>query len=195
MVGDGITNIFSVPFPYINKTHVKVYTNSVEYPASLLHWPSAGQVQLNGGPSVYAGLLITVRRLTPVSPQLVVYTAGPLSPTSLNTDSLQALYAIEEMRTQAPWIGEGGAPTVYMSQVWQALGDTSNPGYDSTNKVRTSIPDAIPYSKEFVALSGTFMSFNDVGYNHIRTTMGWSNSVMATFFASTFGYPVSPTPV
>lgn len=98
-VGDGSTNLFSIPFSYLDRTHVKVKINGADLSTSAYSFPSDGTVQTTSTPA--AGARVMVYRETP-DEALTVYQSGSvLSRDDLEVDSLQALYRIEEMEDRA----------------------------------------------------------------------------------------------
>lgn len=102
--GNGSTTTFSVPFPYILKTHVKVYLDLVietgAYSALLVDgadytWTSGTQIQATIAPAV--GVKLTVRRETPNGSQIVVWNDGSnLIAPDLNISDLQSFYVVQE---------------------------------------------------------------------------------------------------
>ena len=104
--GNGSNKNFSVPFPYLLKAHVKVYTGfNILYGTytSLLvegtdyAWTSSTQVQTTVAPA--NGVTLTVLRDTPDSSQLVPWTDGSnLVSSDLNTADLQNLYVVQEQQ-------------------------------------------------------------------------------------------------
>lgn len=96
-VGDGESNILTVPFPYIRRSHVNVYVNGELQAEDWLTWISAGQVQINNKTAAeLEGKRLQVRRVTPTESPEVTFTAGGLDHNDLNRANLQALYAIQE---------------------------------------------------------------------------------------------------
>lgn len=85
---------FDVPFPYINRDHVKVRVNGIEQtPQS---WPSDTRVRLSSGAA--AGDFVEVIRDTPIEVALVKYQDGNiLTSEDLNLGLLQTLYKQQEL--------------------------------------------------------------------------------------------------
>jgi hypothetical protein len=104
--GNGSTTTFSVPFPYLLKAHVKLYTGfsilSGTYTSLLVDgtdytWTSSTQVQLSAAPA--NGVTLTVLRDTPDSSQLVPWQDGSnLIAEDLNIADLQNLYVVQEQQ-------------------------------------------------------------------------------------------------
>ena len=91
--GDGATNEWTVPFPYLSKDHVHVYVNDVE--DLEFTWLTGSMVAASVTPA--AGSTVLVKRNTPRNALTVVIpNAGTLRGKDINTQSLQALYISEE---------------------------------------------------------------------------------------------------
>lgn len=116
-VASGDTNVFSVPTPYLDKTHVHVFVNEVETLA--FTWVDAGSVQLDASAPSLAGKRITRQRITPTDP-LTAFAPGNLDTDDLNAATLQPLYVAEEAYDLAEdlkgrsWLGsnEGAGGTI-----------------------------------------------------------------------------------
>jgi hypothetical protein len=104
--GNGSTTTFSVPFPYLLKAHVKLYTgfniltgafatqlvDGVDYT-----WTSGTQVQTTSAPAT--GVTLTVIRDTPDNALLVPWQDGSnLVADDLNSADLQNLYVVQEQQ-------------------------------------------------------------------------------------------------
>jgi hypothetical protein len=102
--GNGTNRDFQVPFPYLLKAHVKVYTGlnfaTGAYTSLLVDgtdysWTSTTSVQLTTAPA--AGIKVTVRRETPTSDLLTQWQDGStLIAEDLLTSDKQNLYAVQE---------------------------------------------------------------------------------------------------
>lgn len=85
---------FDVPFPYINRSHVKVRVNGT--PVVPFSWPSATRLRLPAG--VAGGAAIEIERETPVEEQLVKFQDGNiLTSEDLNIAVQQLLYKQQEV--------------------------------------------------------------------------------------------------
>lgn len=93
-VADGVTALFSVPFPYLDRSHVKVMLDGVTQPASAYSWITEGSIQMVSTPS--NGVKVTIYRETPSSALTVYQSGSVLTRDQLEVDSLQALYRTEE---------------------------------------------------------------------------------------------------
>jgi hypothetical protein len=104
--GNGSTTSFSVPFPYLLKSHVKVYIgfNILDgtYSSELADgtgftWSSGTQIQCTTAPA--SGQTLTVIRVTPNTTRLVDWQDGSnLISNDLDTADLQNLYVIQEQQ-------------------------------------------------------------------------------------------------
>ena len=87
---------FDVPFPYINRSHVKVRVNGT--PTLPLSWLSATRLRLPDG--VAAGAAVEIERNTPTSEQLVKFQDGNiLTAEDLNIAVQQLLYKQQEVES------------------------------------------------------------------------------------------------
>jgi lysophospholipase L1-like esterase len=91
----GSTAVFSVPFPYLDKTHVQM---RLQRGASCCGcdytWPTASTVQITAG-NPAAGTVVERKRVTPTDP-LTIFAPGNLDTTDLNVGILQPLYVAQE---------------------------------------------------------------------------------------------------
>ena len=96
LVGDGTSRIFSVPFPYINATHVVVKVNGVLKTLSTDYvWLTSSTIEFVTAPAVSAAVLIL--RDTPKVARLVNYQdAAVLREVDLDMDSDQSFYITQE---------------------------------------------------------------------------------------------------
>jgi len=104
--GNGAQTTFSVPFPYLLKAHVKLYTGynilTGAYTSQLVdgtnyNWTSGTQIQVTAAPA--NGVTLTVLRDTPDAAQLVPWQDGSnLTAADLNNADLQNLYVVQEQQ-------------------------------------------------------------------------------------------------
>jgi hypothetical protein len=104
--GNGSTTTFSVPFPYLLKAHVKLYTGfnilTGTFATELtegtdFNWTSGTQVQVTVAPA--SGVTLTILRDTPDSSQLSSWQDGSnLIADDLNNADLQNLYVVQEQQ-------------------------------------------------------------------------------------------------
>ncbi|AGC35557.1 putative T7-like tail fiber protein [Rhizobium phage RHEph01] len=91
-LGDGVTTIFTVPFPYISKTHVQVTVDGV---AVAYAWLSPTSVQIIPAPAV--DKIVDRRRVTPRDTLLVDFVDGStLVESELDLSALQVFYLAQE---------------------------------------------------------------------------------------------------
>ena len=91
-LGDGSTRVFSVPFPYISKTHVQVRVEGAIVPYT---WLSETSIQLVFAPAVNA--VVDRRRVTPRDTLLVDFVDGStLVESDLDLSALQVFYLAQE---------------------------------------------------------------------------------------------------
>ena len=113
---DGTNDLFAVPFPYLDRSHVFVFLDGELLPTTAYTWETTGSVRFVSPPP--ADSKVGIYRRTPADP-LTEYQAGSTVTTEeLETDSLQALYRIEE-------IANGTIGGVYDANgdfVWDAQG-------------------------------------------------------------------------
>lgn len=95
--GNGSTTQYAVTFPYIRKEHVFVAVNYVNQPT--FTWVNSTTIQLPTAPG--NGLLVEVRRATPVNAPLVDFVDGStLVAADLDTNALQQVYVNQEQDDQ-----------------------------------------------------------------------------------------------
>jgi hypothetical protein len=94
-VASGSTNTFSVPFPYLDKSHVQVRVAGVLLVVNTDYtWPTSSTIQLVAG-NPAAGTIVERKRVTPADP-LTTFQPGNLDTTDLNVSELQPLYLAQE---------------------------------------------------------------------------------------------------
>lgn len=92
-VGDGTTDSFVVPFPYLSAIHLHVYLNGVE--TSAYTWLNQSTIKFNTPPANDAAIFIT--RVTPRDEREVNFeNTTALSESVLDLDSNQLFYALQE---------------------------------------------------------------------------------------------------
>lgn len=93
-VGDGTTQQFAVPFPYLSQSHVTVLVAGI---SAAFTWVNAGQISVNSIPPF--GQSVRVQRITPLNALLVTFTdASVLEASDLDNSDLQWLYTAQEGR-------------------------------------------------------------------------------------------------
>jgi hypothetical protein len=106
--GNGVTQNYNVSFPYLDRSHVKVFLNNVETFAYT--WINTSQIGFTTAPA--NGATILIKRVTPASP-LVDFTARSRWQTSdLNLATKQSLYIAQEADENTnQWLTGNGAPS------------------------------------------------------------------------------------
>jgi len=89
--GDGSTEVFSVPFPYLKRSHVFVYVDAVETTRT---FPTTATINITPAPAV--GATIRLQRVTPRGPLVNFQNGATLTENNLDTITLQSLYIAEE---------------------------------------------------------------------------------------------------
>lgn len=92
--GNGVTTVYTVPFPYINKSDVSVTIGGVA--TSAYAWSSDTQITFTSPPANAAAVVIS--RNTPISDPAVVFTdASKFDADDFNLALAQTLYASQEV--------------------------------------------------------------------------------------------------
>lgn len=91
--GNGYTRFFSVPFPYISKSHVHAFIDGSE---TSFDWISDGTLRITDSPPP-EGSIIEIRRITPRSHRLTEHQDNVvLTAHALNLQDIQFLYLLQE---------------------------------------------------------------------------------------------------
>ena len=94
--GNGVTTVYSLPFPYINKYHVTVEVDGVDMTQDLDYTVSGSTLTFAAAPANASDIII--HRVTPRSTPLVTFVDGSfLSAANLNKQALQNLYVAQEV--------------------------------------------------------------------------------------------------
>lgn len=135
--GNGSTTTFAVPFPYLLKAHVKVYTGydlaTAAYASLLVDgtdytWTSATQIQAATAPAT--GVTLTVIRQTPSTTQLVQWQDGSnLIASDIDTADKQNLYVVQEQLDKT-----------------EAIATQSQAAKASADAALASVNNALPYA-------------------------------------------------
>lgn len=133
--GDGSNATFSVPIPYINKSHIRVSVNGVDAD----HTWSGGSVVVTTTPPL--GAAVRVYRVTPKSPIAVWSGGGPVTAKDLNTVSAQSIYALQETLDSMEERGTGPDPVVIKVD---SFGDTGNGDYTADTAAANAAIAACP---------------------------------------------------
>lgn len=85
---------YVVPFPFLNRTHVKVTVNGVATP--VFTWANSSTIRLSSAPAFQS--FVEIHRETPVDEALVTFQDGAILPADdLNTAMTQLLYRQQEL--------------------------------------------------------------------------------------------------
>jgi hypothetical protein len=91
--GNAVTNLFSVPFPYLDKAHVKASVNGVD---AVFRWESPNTVTIIPTPA--NGATVFISRNTPKDTPLIDFQDGViLTETDLDISFLQNFYLCQEL--------------------------------------------------------------------------------------------------
>ncbi|RWP84729.1 MAG: hypothetical protein EOR11_19915 [Mesorhizobium sp.] len=94
-VASGSTAVFSVPFPYLDQTHVLLLLNGVPKTLGVDYtFLTASTIQISAG-NPAAGTVVERKRVTPTDP-LTDFSPGNLDTGDLNVGILQPLYVAQE---------------------------------------------------------------------------------------------------
>jgi hypothetical protein len=105
---NGSTDSFSIPFPYIADSHVVVTSGSAAMTLGAHYDIVGANVVFRPAFKPAGGVIVDIRRNTPVSP-LVSYQNGTvLTADDLNTATKQAIFAVEEVKDYYEYALNGG---------------------------------------------------------------------------------------
>lgn len=90
--GNGATQQYAVPFPYISTAHISAFVDGVE--DTTFTWVNTSLIQLTAIPA--AGAPVRIQRVTPVTPLTTFVSGSTLGRDDLNRIVLQALYVVQE---------------------------------------------------------------------------------------------------
>lgn len=94
--GDGTQSDFAVPFPYLSKDHVKVYSDGVAITPT---WINSALIRVT--PAVPSGKTLLVQRVTVKTPLTVFENTNNLTAENLTLAETQALFIAEEASDRA----------------------------------------------------------------------------------------------
>ena len=166
--GNGSTTTFSVPFPYLLKAHVKLYTGfnilNGTFTTQLVEgtdyaWTSATQVQTTVAPA--NGVTLTVLRDTPDSSQLVPWQDGSnLVAEDLNNADLQNLYVVQEQQ------------------------DRNDAGITQSTTAITTANSAVTTANAAVATANTALSTANTALSNANAAVSTANTASANASAA-----------
>lgn len=157
--------LFSVPFPYLDKSHVKVVVNGVLVSSASYTWPTSGSVQFTSGKT--AGDVVEIYRETPSAPITQYQSGTTVTRDDLANDSLQALYLIEELE-------------------WNSLRDDQTITVSVADGATTATLPSPPEGAAIHALfhNGEFLSPD--GYTYVEPTISFASAVAAGEVSAVF---------
>jgi len=95
--GNGSSTDYTFPFPYLSKTHIKVYLNGVVQ-SSGYSFLTASSIRFTSAPT--AGVAIVITRETPSTPIVTWQDGAVILAADQNSAFRQSLYIAEESRSQ-----------------------------------------------------------------------------------------------
>lgn len=102
-VSDGVQTSYSIPFPFLDKSHVEVLLDGVL--TEDFSWLGSANISFPTAPA--SGVVVERHRTTPAEP-LTVFLPGNLDTDDLNAAALQPLYLAQEARDRADDVGLRG---------------------------------------------------------------------------------------
>ena len=100
---EGGNTKFSIPFPYIDKSHIVAIINEdTENPITDLEFLTDNQVQLNT--EIMTRATVSIRRITPLDNRFVDFTDGNiLDEESQDLSALQVFDVVQEIKDSNDW--------------------------------------------------------------------------------------------
>lgn len=150
-VPSGFSGVITLPFAYLDKSHVKVYYNGVLKTKDTDYtYLSTSQIRLTPIPSV--GTVVKLERVTPAD-AMVSFVAGAVIPVQdLNTAMLQALYRVEELIIeQAPSVAYAdltGVPATFPPAAHQHSAADISTGVIAPSHLGTGTPDGTKFLRD-----------------------------------------------
>lgn len=96
-VGNGSTQVFSLSFPYLAQSHVKVYVGGVE--DTTFTWLTSSSLTLSSVPA--SGDVVLIKRVTPTTPLIDFVDGSVVTESLLDTATIQSMYIAEETQDTA----------------------------------------------------------------------------------------------
>ena len=130
--GTGSQPLFSVPFPYLEKAHVKVFVDGVsQADGTEYDWNGDTEIRFQNASVPANGTKVLVKRETPEADQIVIWQNGSyIIAEDLNESDLQWLYLIQEHEDAIEDIeGILGTAKAVITTA-QATADPTNPAWN-----------------------------------------------------------------
>lgn len=142
-LGDGSNKLFSITFPYLSKSHVKVLVNGVE--DTTFTWVTTGSINTTNTP--VAGSIVVIKRETPTAPLVDFVDGSTLTEKLLDMSTAQSLFVAEESNDS-------------ITQLMQV--DLNDNKFDGLNKVVKNVADPVEpqdvatkeWTEETIAVNG-----------------------------------------
>ncbi len=183
--GNGATTTFSVPFPYLLKAHVKLYTGynilNGTYTSLLVDgtdysWSSATQVQLTTAPA--NGVTLTVIRETPSSSRLVDWQDGSnLIAADLDTADLQNLYVVQEQQDRND---SGAAAAIAAQAAANTATSAANTATTTSNTALSTANTALTNANAAVTTANTASSNASAAVSTANTAASNASAAVTT---------------
>ena len=180
--GNGATTVFSVPFPYLLKAHVKVYFgfNIVDgtFASELadgvgFNWTSGTQIQTVAAPA--SGQTLTVIRQTPNTTRLVDWQDGSnLISDDLDTADLQNLYVVQEQQDR------NDASVIATANATAAAAASAASATAAAQQASTDSQTAISAANSAVSTAGSATSTASTAVSTANSAVSTANSAVST---------------
>lgn len=98
-IGDGHTDVFAIPFPYLNQSHIKVYIDGVLYASgdekTKVLWTTTSSIKLSKIPAAQS--TVRIKRETPKLRMVDYKNSATFNEADMDKDSDQAFYVVQEL--------------------------------------------------------------------------------------------------
>lgn len=170
--GNGIKNIYLIPFGFLAKTHIQVKINTIE----ISEFDVLGSTVIFDTPPV-SGAAIKIYRVTPRTPLVEYYDGGSPRAKTKNTDLLQSLYISQEIE-DGTLTGEAVIPnnSLTVNKLEQVSSGTFLGRYDSLTGDVQKMTAAQAKSLLSLATVATSGSYNDLSNRPTLATVATSGS-------------------
>lgn len=183
--GNGSTATFTVPFPYLLRSHVRLYYGlnllTGGYQALLVDgtnysWTNGTTVQLTVPPP--NGTVLTIRRETPTTSRLVDWSDGAqVTAADLNTADLQNLFAVQEQQDRNSAGIEQASSALATAN---AAAATANAANAAATAVTETANTALANSSNAVSTAGTAASTANAASSVAAAASSTANTAAVT---------------